>query len=412
MTNKSKDYQISDYKLEGIVRYLFRDSDTFVPSIAMSLYETHLLYKTPSHNTRLKELREIIYLFRWAKENELDLDTMLLQGKNLSPTRIRSFSHWLDNQRSQKGIRLTIKTRNSILTQCAVVISYFMQQYGEFGSNFTETGEQSVMRRQAIGAVKSSWYVNKKKNKVKPIAEDLSEAEIEKINTFLKPKSEYLIDSDPLVIRNYLIWRLAIEFGLRSGEILALRLEDLPSPGGGFLRIVRIEERDDVFFDPRKNPPRPKTLSRELGFVIENSPIHRLISEYVSRCRVREVYRFGEKRIEHVMNDHPFLICSTKTGEPLTIPAINKLSEKIRLGSGVRKFHWHIARHAFFNRAYAAIHKYKADSFEKAKKGLIYYGGWESEKSLYLYVNRVLRDESRITMKIHTDGKNKWKALR
>ncbi len=402
-------FQIVSFKLEGRVRYLFREKKTLIPTMAMSIYETHLDMRSPSHNTAIKELRNMAYLYTWASLNGIDLDELLLMGKNLKPAYVRAFSFWIHSQQSRQGKKLALKTCNSILTGCASVIVYFMEQYGEFGFDEGESGTQAAMRGAAITSVKSQWNNEKKKDKKKPMADDLSESEIKTINSFLKPKTERLIDAEPVTVRNYLCWRLIIEFGLRIGELLSLRLEDCPSRGQDFLRIVRIEERDSDINDPRANPPRPKTLARDLGFLVAETPIPRLISEYISRCRFRRVKKNGKVVIMHVMDDHPFLITAFESGEPLSISGFEKIAHKIRKGTGIKRFHWHLGRHAFFNRAWSAI----ADNpnYKDRKMDLVYWGGWEDEKSLQIYINRARRKRAKHVMKLWNENKNQWKSL-
>lgn len=403
-------FQIVPFKIGNSTRHLFRNKQTLVPSTAMSIYEAHLAQKTRSHNTANKELQYMSYLYTWAIQNQLDIEAICLSGNNLSPVQIRTFAHWLKSQKMFSGKHLSLTTCNSIFTCCAQVLSHFMDQYGHFNNEQGETGTQAAIRSAATASLRQSWNSQKTKDKKKPMADDLKEEEIKTINDYLKPMSSKLFNADPIEIRNYLAWRLLIEFGLRVGELLALRLEDCPSRGQNFIRIVRIEERDDDYYDPRLNSPRPKTLSRELGFLLEDSPIKRLISEYISRCRIRKIVRFGKKSTEHVMEEHPFLITATGTGKPLSISSMELLAAKIRKDTGVTNFYWHLCRHAFFNRAWAAI----ADNskYKDRKMDLVYWGGWENEKSLKLYINRAQSERAKQVMQIWNSGSNTWDSLK
>ena len=190
--------------------------------------------------------------------------------------------------------------------------------------------------------------------------------------------------------------------GLRISEILALRLQDCPQLNRNYVSIVRIEERGPDYKDPRGSyAPRPKTLSRDLGFVINKTSLPRIIQTYITKYRYLQL-KSGSKKF---MLDHDFLIVAHKTGKPLAKVSANSIAQDIKKNTGVSNFHWHLCRHAFFNRAYAGV----VDN-ESHINDLVYYGGWSDASSLDIYIQRELRDRSISTLAVWQKS-NVWEAL-
>ena len=107
---------------------------------------------------------------------------------------------------------------------------------------------------------------------------------------------------------------------------------------------------------------------------------------------------------------HKFLIV-TDDGEPLSKSSASHIAKIIRENTGV-DFHWHLGRHAFFNRAYFAATQAENDnSFEIKMTDLVVWGGWSSEESLQLYSERVRADRARYALSIFQNNDNKWGAL-
>lgn len=390
-------------------RFIFQARDTLEPSIAISLFEQFLAHKKTSYNSVKAELDRLNYLFGWAAHEHVNLEEMLLNGFVLSPGQVRSFAYWLSqfiSYDSKDTGTIGVETYNKILTTSAVLFVWFVRQFGAFDG---KGNAPHVAREKVVEFIKNQFKENKKKVRKLVFAGDMSEEEIASIERFLKPINRTDVGRD-VAVRDYLIWRLAIEFGLRMGEILALRLADCPHGRQQHIKIVRIEERGLNYTDPRGTAmPRPKTLSRELGFILSDSPIPRLISDYVSEHRCRIVKKNGRK-VKQAIIDHDFLLVAhvRQSGPPLSSSAMARVAENISKKTGVG-FNWHLARHAFFNRAYLSIAHHP--ELKGRLMDLVYWGGWADEKSLQCYINRARRHRASMALIFWQQGENLWNAL-
>ncbi len=398
-----RDYRIPSFMVGERPRFIFENTMTLVPSVAVSLYEQYLSYKKGSYNSVNDDLDKIAYLYTWANRENIDIEELLLNGYAPQPIQVRAFAYWLSQIDN-----ISLSTYNRVLDVSAAIFVWFIMHYGEFEGR----GNKHQLDREKVASSTQALFRNHKKpDRKKRIAEDMSEEDIATIENYLKPENRAAGVDEATAKRDYLMWRLAIEFGFRASEILALRLCDCPHGKQQFIKIVRIEERGKDYHDPRgPRMPRPKTLSRDLGFLIENSPIPELISDYVSEYRSIVVLRNGKITKQPVLK-HEFLAIShmRKSGAPLSESGMQRVAQRISEKTGVT-FHWHLARHAFFNRAYLSIVNHP--ELKDKLLDLVYWGGWSDEKSLQLYVNRARRHRATTALVFWQTGTNTWDALK
>jgi len=352
------------------------------------------------------------YLYSYSDEVRLDIDRVLLSGDSVPTEHIRGFAYWLSNGMGKAGKQtkpISDSYYNDILLGCKQTSHWFIKQFSKLDA--PSTLERKMLAHDAIAADEADWAAAMKKVVGKSTVPDMTEEEISSLERFFNPDNQKgERRSEAVALRNYIIWRLAIEMGLRRGEILALRLKDCPSKYESYIKVARIEERGIDYTDPRgTKAPRPKTLSRDLGFVLVNSPIPALINKYITRYRMIDEVKHGRKTGKKKMPTHDFLFISHKDGAPLSYDTLEQISKNAKAGSGVPDFHWHLARHAFFNRAYLAA----AEDEQSATriKDLVYYGGWSDESSLDIYSRRARRDRARQALIFWQTDQASWDAL-
>ena len=391
------DFQVNSFKTsDSEDRHIVLHRASKRPAIAASLYEVHLKHKTDSHNSRHKDLLYLGYLYTWATLKDIDIESKLLKGLGLIPAEIRSFSSWVKEPKRLPNGSIPQESRkavNDVLRTCSKICVWFIAQF----SNPTEDlSRRAIEVELLVQSQLNSWKEVLIKERSEDVAPDLTDEEISLIETYLNPASRSLQVGQKQAVRDYLIWRLAIEFGLRIGEILAMRMEDCPSISAPYLRIIRVEERGPDYKDPRRVPQRPKTLSRELGFLLKNSVIPKLFAEYSSTHRYGSKFVNGKKRKLFLLS-HEFLIVA-ESGAPLSSRSADDVARNIRKATGVQ-FNWHLARHAFFNRAYANLAaETKLEKRVVDLKDLIYWGGWECESSLDIYTRRARKERAQYAL--------------
>lgn len=392
---------------DGTTRHiLLRRSDNH-PSRAASLYESHLNRAKNSPGTIAYHLWGFIRLLSWGDHAGVDVESRLLRGHPLQPMEIQSFSHWLMDQASTNGPESTTqkKGHNHKISAVRSIERWFIEMHYQN----QDPVKRALETAQILETQAGIWKRMARKVKHQPEATDLTDEEVTEIETYLRGTGVGP-NADAVGARRYLMWRLAMEFGFRIGEILALRNEDCPSRANPTFRVVRVEDRKGET-DPRGAlAPRPKTLGRELGILFTNTAFPHLVAAFQSEHRHGwKISRKGE-RIPDWSLPHPYLITDTD-GHPLSVRMASKDANAIAEATGVA-FTWHKARHAFFNRAYASVADIEDINVHNARMmDLVYWGGWNDPRSLTIYSRKARRDRARDTFSFWQEGGSRWNAL-
>jgi len=113
--------------------------------------------------------------------------------------------------------------------------------------------------------------------------------------------------------RNFLIAKWLVALGIRRGELLNVRIDDIDFQ----TERVTIERRPDDARDPRPNQPRVKTRGRDLPI---GSALAALTHEYVRTQRATQ----GNAR------KHGYLFVANGTGAPLSLPQVAAIFTDLR----------------------------------------------------------------------------------
>ena len=355
-----------------------------------SLYAAYCTQLSISPNTYKKRMEHCAAFLTWTDLASDPVRTRRVLSGDLRVEDMLSFKNWLIDNRSKKNAgvsNIQVETINAISLGAKAFASWLILHAKEYG-----TGELS----HRLSLLDESWSTHA----VLPTrtirqAKDYDADEVEEIERFFVQQAFRQNDQNAENgIRNYLIWRLAIEYGLRIGEILALRVQDLPSESKPYLEVVRTEHRIDGP-DPRgTNAPKPKTLGRELGQYFQNSRFPELFNIYRSSERWAWAKRKSGRRYQKTSFSHPYLLI-TNSGAPLSMSSAQAIAQSVKVATDI-DFRWHRARHTFFNRAYEKMLEIKDPHQRRLRlDGLIYMGGWSSEESLSIYAAAAQRKSAR-----------------
>ncbi|WP_152413163.1 site-specific integrase [Brucella anthropi] len=356
-----------------------------------SMYGAHLALTSRAQATAKKAMQHAAEVLSWIGETANGLDVQLARGKPLARHHILGFKKWLGDRHGSTATKTTPQTAgtvNASLAGARQFINWCVMQGGEH--------DLPAIARY-LEELDNTWATAAKERVPSTtFADDFDDDEIRQIETYLFqlafPAGQ--VSARASDFRTYLMWRLAIEFGLRIGEILALREVDLPSPGENYLKIVRTEYRDGLV-DPRGvNAPRVKTLGRDLGYRFKNTRFPELFNQYRIQHRWAWAMRKSGRRYQQTKLPHPYLLISS-SGAPLSMSRAEQSAAEISQATGI-DFRWHRARHSFFNRVYVATMAI-SDTAKRQDglKGLVYWGGWACEDSLDIYTRTARRNQAR-----------------
>jgi integrase len=134
----------------------------------------------------------------------------------------------------------------------------------------------------------------------------------------------------PSRLRNWLMYAIGYQCGLRRGELLKIRLDDLPKSDNSGIKVRR---RPHDSADVRRNKPHVKTVERVL-------PVS---EEILAGLRT---YLGFPPPIGRARGRTPYLFVSAN-GAPLSIPATNEIAKLIGRHTEIHDLSWHSFRHTW-----------------------------------------------------------------
>jgi len=186
------------------------------------------------------------------------------------------------------------------------------------------------------------------------------------------PKNPWL--NNFVKVRNQLIISVLVTLGIRRGELLGLRINDL-KPLNQEIYILR---RPDDILDPRINEPNTKTRDRVLSL---SESVYRLIKLYI------------QLRHQVVKGKHHYLFVATN-GNPLSKSGLQRVFDELSVHSEFKKLSPHILRHTFFENL--ANELYEAGVGDN--EALVYLrqqGGWsDNSDSPRIYTKRFVQEKA------------------
>jgi integrase len=179
--------------------------------------------------------------------------------------------------------------------------------------------------------------------------------------------------------RNELIILWLLNFGLRRGELLNIRISDLDFRGS----TAAVVRRADDLSDPRTNQPKVKTRGREIPFT---PGLLDMTNAYIMNHR--SVIRGARK--------HDFLFVASDSGFPLSIPSLNKIFTvlKKKFPDVANQLFPHILRHTWNDNFSEKMDKNRVGE-EEEKKSRSYMMGWsETSGTAATYTRRHIRKKA------------------
>ena len=167
-------------------------------------------------------------------------------------------------------------------------------------------------------------------------------------------------------LRNWLMYAIAIQCGLRRGELLKLRLDDLPRPDSPGLKIRR---RAHDIADARRHRPGVKTVERVLD----------LSGEVRAGLRAYLTNRAPSGRAG---GGSPYLFVTT-AAQALSITAANEVVGVIARSTQIDDLSWHSFRHTW---AEALAEELLTQHREEETLAMLRtLGGWKPRSAMPLH---------------------------
>lgn len=304
-------------------RYPVLIDDDGIPDYWTTLFVTVTLRPRLTASAIENTLRNILHLRLWEEFTQRDLASELSRGDFLSDEDIFSLrDHCMQDARSirkwmsiKKNEHVTSMSRSHPVaprTIDRISKEHFSNRISHISHFLHFTARTMLRRRENQVALKQLIEDTKrrllavKQKVVKKSSGGYGQeyrvpppASFEKLIASVKPDSpDNPYEDQNIRIRNSLMFDLMYESGVRSGELLALRIGDIDYHEGAVSVVRRHDDPDD----PRTKQPVAKTLPRTIPISL---PLARGLYDYVMKIR------------NHIpgANRHPFLFVTHKSGE-------------------------------------------------------------------------------------------------
>lgn len=340
---------------QGERHKLLVDAQTGIPLYYPSLFiTTQVRARGASVSTVQASLTALKVLYAWQTDQGINLEVLFSSGKVLRLEEITSLvgfsARMLREERPQKAykvVRMRLKAGRAVTSNISNVAAQTqfsrLSTIGKYLGFLAET--LRVGRAGRLADTPVSEMVERinayRPNTTQLTAVDRDERRldpkvVDNVLEYLRPGHPQNPFTDQTVQqRNHLIVTLLRYLGIRRGELLNLRVEDVDFSKS----TISIVRRADSPLDCRRHQPLVKTKPRRIPI---NDALQKALSDYI--LRYRGCCRRAKK--------HPYLLVTHKAGPSLGSPMSNSSFGKLMaivqgMTSEFSAVHAHAFRHTW-----------------------------------------------------------------
>ena len=331
----------------------------------LSLKYYTLKLKSKSYKTQYSHLTSIKALFEFYQSLDLDFEKEIVINRNYNIINDYSESliSWLNNKFliKQSGNRYSPLTFNNHLSRIRDFLGWLIQPKIGFTNqyNFKTFFNSYLIKNHPVYDYKS-----------------LTQQEISYIYNLITPNSALNPFVERVKLRNYLIFLILQETGMRLGELLTLKTSYiLRDQDNIYLKIF--QENNDVEDLRKKRPSLKNKYSERIIGISLNT--YQILDEYILKHRKKN-------------KNHSYLFTSDVKGLPLSQSSISNIFKIISESSGIR-ITPHLMRHNFAERMLRYLIEVRNIELERAKDELRILLGWNiNSKMPNLYAKNYISE--------------------
>lgn len=337
-----------------------------------------------STNTLIRNLRELSVLYRWFNVHRIDMHSRLKNGALFSEAEFRG--SLLEFLRKDMEIESKVVAPHTFNSRLATIRQYFVWEIDVYLSSLPSNDSQydsiQESRKRIIAWIEKGFINSPKSAGISRKA--LTEDEARFLVNCLNPESaDSFAFYEPIKYRNFVAVSLMLNCGLRLGELLSLRVEDINI---GAISSVTIQRRPPDPNDERRPRPSVKRSGRVLP--LEGSHFLRMLDRYIVEMR--------ESLESKSSKSSDYLILSDE-GNPLSHSSLTQLFTRLR--SAYPDYLPEILtpkalRHTFSTRMERALREAGLEE-DRRKQALAMLRGDSSLESQTVYIAQEIEDRAR-----------------
>ncbi|EMX9121241.1 site-specific integrase [Klebsiella aerogenes] len=330
--------KIDKFKLNSGERYcIVLNKETGIPLYYPNLYLT-TQFRNNGHALATIEARavNICLFYRFLGKCSIDIETYILSGRFLSGGDLDRLVTYLGrtsdtkkclNKKSGYVSKRTLCHRlDSLTAYLSWLTEQLLQNHSLKNKNYISKIVKSIKERKPRD--------HKTKNCENNHDKSLSDIAVDTLVKIIDPQSPSNMFEPIVRNRNALMIMVLSELGIRGGELLNIKIEDINFQK----KILYIRRRADEISDPRLNQPLVKTFSRALS----------LSSDLASKLMDYIIY--DRKLFLNGKTDYLFITYKSGPfqGKPLSISSYHKIITKISHSDPLlSEFSGHKLRHTW-----------------------------------------------------------------
>ncbi|CQH56430.1 site-specific integrase [Yersinia enterocolitica] len=370
---------------------LILDKESGLPVHYQNLYLTTMVRnRSATASTMEIVATNLLIVSNFLRDRNINIEERIVLKKflNIAETEdlIRYAKQRFDKQKITdiKAMKEKFIAKRTFGYRIHVISSYFMWLCGIIHSSKGIHAKYEV--DVFINSIRAHLPRNSSLNLSDREDRSLNEEEIKELFITLSVGSDFNPFREDVRIRNRLIFSLLFQLGLRAGELLNLRVDDLDLMDNT-LSVIR---RHDSKEDGRTYQPLVKTGERVIPL---SDQLVAEIYNYISECREKFAMR----------KKHKFLLVthnSGKTaGEPLSISAYEKIISTLkRTNPKLSKLSGHRLRHSW---NYLYSKEIGNSKLENSHRDALrnYIMGWSKNSTMSdVYNNKYIAQQERETV--------------
>lgn len=272
-------------------------------------------------NTLVRNLRELSVLFKWLESEGIDIWNRISSGKGFTEAEIRgglieSLRREQFQSRKVKKLSVSPNTFNQRLTTVRQFFGLYFDIYlGSILFNDLSYERIRDQKNRTLAWLDSSFISAPPKNCTKQKGLSLKQAKF--LVNCLRPESKKRFGLNSAVnFRNYILVMIMLNYGLRPGEVLSLKVEDIEF---GAISCIKVLRRTSDKEDKRR--PRPKIKRNGRVMPIDDTVFAKHLDEYIMHWRDVLEANAEQESDYLILNDE---------GRPLSQPSIVQFFQILR----------------------------------------------------------------------------------
>lgn len=271
-----------------------------------------------SANTLTRNLRELSILYQWLIENDIDLNERFMSNRLFTEAELKGSLIEALRRKSSENMLVAVKpnTFNQRLTTVRLFFSWALDMYsGQLPLKSNEF-EQIRANKNIVLKYFDSAFMSGTPT-VASLSKGLNDEQAEFLLEVLDPLNKNGLGRNTAVCyRNYISVALMLYCGLRPGELLSLRVEDITIGAISSVNVVR-------------RPLDPKDQRKPRPSIKRNGRVIPLDERHMVTCLDQYIVSSREILEQHSKTETDYLILSDE-GAPLSQSSLVQFFQILR----------------------------------------------------------------------------------